>query len=78
MERAHVFRHGEIGFRPAHRKLPRETLPLPDVPRETIEARARRAPDGRLFVPGVAEAATGMAAVDALIAFCNRLTEAAR
>ena len=62
MERAHVYRKGEIGFLAAHRRLPKGALPLPDVPRALIEARARRAYDGKtLLVPGVPEARTARA-----------------
>ena len=74
MARAHVWRTGKIVFRRAGRPCPAGALPLPDVPRALIEARARRAYDGKtLLVPGVPEAETGEGALDALLAFAASL-----
>ena len=79
MPHAHVWASGLIEFRADVDVCPDGALPLPDVPRDVIEVRARRAYDGRtLLVPGVPEAQSPADAFEALERFCEFLkTEAA-
>ena len=78
MARAHAWRTGLIVFRRKGRPCPAGALPLPDVHRSVIEARARHAYDNKtLLVPGVPEAANDAAALEAFEAFCDFLRKEA-
>ena len=73
-ESAHAWASGMIEFRPANTACPKGALPLPDVPRQLIEAKARHSYDGScLLVPGVPEAQNPSDAMTALQLFCGRL-----
>ena len=70
---AHVWQSGLIEFREPGGPLPEGALGLPHVPRDRIEAAARRGFDGSLIVPGIPEAAGPDERVDALMRFIQRI-----
>ena len=73
---AHAWQCGLIEFRAHDEPMPDGALGLPAAPRPIYENLARHGYEGQLIVPGVPEAESPSARVDALIAFVGRVESA--